>query len=165
MKNKKFGMLFVLSQAPSRKGYSFWNCVCDCGKHCVTRGNYLRSGHTKSCGCNRPHPKHGDCKHNGCTRLYGIFKQMHSRCYNQNNKRFNNYGGRGITIWAGWAMPLYSEFKKWAMSNGYKDGLTIDRKNNDMGYHPDNCQWVTRSENSRLQHQRKKALMEMMEDK
>jgi hypothetical protein len=78
---------------------------------------------------------------------------MRERCLDEKHPRYNDYGGRGITICDEWAKDLKS-FYDWAMSNGYRDDLTIDRINNDEGYRPDNCRWATYSE-QRL-NQRKK---------
>lgn len=76
---------------------------------------------------------------------------MRYRCYNKNSKDYQNYGGRGITICDEWLDPYegYERFVEWSLNNGYKKGLEIDRKDNDGNYTPENCRWVTRSENQR----------------
>lgn len=83
-------------------------------------------------------------------RLSSIFSKMKDRCYNPNNKEFNNYGERGIKVCNEWYTPHshkgYRIFKKWALENGYKDNLTIDRKDVNKGYSPCNCRWVTIAE-------------------
>ena len=76
-------------------------------------------------------------------RIFKIYQGMIQRCYNPNNKRFKDYGGRGIIVCDEWK-DSYLNFKKWAVFSGYKEGLSIDRKNNDLGYSPSNCRWVTR---------------------
>ena len=76
------------------------------------------------------------------SRLYSIYRGMKDRCYNQNIPEYHNYGGRGITICDEWLNDP-SAFFKWSLENGYSDDLTIDRKDNDKGYSPDNCQWST----------------------
>ena len=95
-------------------------------------------------------------KHGGCEdRLYSIWKGMKQRCYNTNNPYYKNYGGRGITIFSDW-VDNYAMFRSWAFENGYSEGgevLTIDRINNDLGYTPINCRWITRfvqMQNTRL---------------
>jgi hypothetical protein len=68
---------------------------------------------------------------------------MIERCHNVNDKRYYDYGGRGIDVCQEWRSS-YENFKEWAMQSGYKEGLSIDRENNDKGYSPDNCRWATR---------------------
>lgn len=71
---------------------------------------------------------------------------MKTRCYNKNSLEYSNYGGRGITVCKEWKDDFKS-FYDWAMSHGYKEGLTIDRIDNNGNYEPNNCQWLTKSEN------------------
>lgn len=73
---------------------------------------------------------------------------MKRRCNYPTNKSYKYYGARGIKLCPEWEND-YSAFKKRALENGYKEGLTIDRKDNDKGYSPDNCRWVTRADNNR----------------
>jgi len=78
---------------------------------------------------------------------------MKQRCFNSKNCNFKDYGDRGITICSEW-ISSFEEFESWALSNGYEDHLTIDREDNDKGYSPDNCRWVTmevQSGNKRMQ--------------
>jgi hypothetical protein len=90
-------------------------------------------------------------RHGGCcgekTKLYHTWQRMRQRCLNPRQPKYHRYGGRGITITKKW--DCYSSFEAWALKNGYQDGLTLDRVNNDGNYTPKNCRWVSMSENSR----------------
>lgn len=78
------------------------------------------------------------------TRLYRIWLNMRNRCNNPKAFKYEDYGGRGITIIKEW--DDFSKFEEWALSNGYNDSLTIDRINNDLGYYPQNCRWASPKE-------------------
>lgn len=82
-------------------------------------------------------------------KLYHIYYGMKARCYNKNNPKYNIYGGKGIKICNEWLYD-YDIFKKWAINNGYKENkkLSIDRIDSNKNYCPNNCQWITISENS-----------------
>ena len=83
------------------------------------------------------------------TRLYTIFSGMKQRCYNPNSSSFPFYGAKGITICSEWlGEDGLSRFIEWALNNGNEEHLTIDRINSHGPYSPENCQWVTKSENS-----------------
>ena len=82
------------------------------------------------------------------TRLYSIWTDMKHRCYDQNQKAYKNYGGKGIVICDEWKED-FKAFYDWAMANGYAEGLTIDRIDPSKSYDPSNCQWLTRSENTK----------------
>lgn len=74
------------------------------------------------------------------TRLYEIWRGMRYRCENPQNKAYRHYGEKGITVCSEW--HDFRAFEKWALENGYDEKLSIDRKDNDKGYYPDNCRWV-----------------------
>jgi hypothetical protein len=143
---KNFNNLLVIKQAYIENRHVYWLCKCDCGKECIVQGNRIKSGHTKSCGCRKqnifdnggPNKTHGSSK----SRLYRIWAGMIRRCCNPNSEKFKkDYQDRGITICPEWRD--FSVFSKWAINNGYRNDLTIDRKDNDKGYYSENCRWAT----------------------
>lgn len=140
---QRFGRLTVIRRDGTNKnGSATWLCKCDCGNVKVASGRDLTNGDTKSCGCSRRAPrKHGMTK----TRLYRIWSDMKNRCQNPNNHAYKDYGGRGITVCKEWSDD-FNRFKEWAADSGYREGLTIERIDFDKGYCPDNCTWITLSE-------------------
>ena len=125
--------------------WAIFKCgIAICGKE-VERplSNGLKA---KSCGCNRIESikKHGEIK----TKLYSVWKSMKQRVLNPKDKGYKNYGGRGITICPEWTND-YIVFRDWTLSNGYAEGLQINRINNDGNYEPSNCNWITNKENQR----------------
>jgi hypothetical protein len=89
--------------------------------------------------------RHKECI-GGHSRLYSVWNQMIQRTTNPNVRGYKNYGGRGISVCQEWLIP--SAFIEWAKKNGYSDNLIIDRADNDKGYSPDNCHFVTKSESN-----------------
>lgn len=142
----KFGRLLVLENTKIKKhGATLYKCKCDCGNEIVVPNSYLKSGHTRSCGCLS---KEAHAKHNSSnSRLYEIHQGMKKRCFNENCLAYKDYGGRGITICKEWLDFL--TFKEWALSNGYDDTLTIERTNVNGNYEPSNCKWIAKNEQSR----------------
>ena len=141
---KRVGKLTVIDYAYTKNNKAYWNCICDCGNKCVVTARNLITAMTQSCGCSkRESMRKVALKHGGSgTRLYSIWCNMKDRCYNPNNKHYHRYGGRDITICSEW-VNNFSSFESWALSHGYDDKLSIDRINNDAGYNPENCRWVT----------------------
>ena len=146
---QRFNKLIALYSISGPRG-RLWICKCDCGKITHPIQSYrLRTGETKSCGCllkrhyenlSKAMTIHG----HGKEKLMGVWYAMVSRCDNKNDKAFPNYGGRGIEVCDEWCD--YMTFYNWANENGYEEGLTIDRIDNDGNYQPCNCKWSDRFE-------------------
>lgn len=152
--NQKFNRLTVLGKSDKKGEKVMWKCQCDCGNIIYVATCNLRGNKFKSCGCLKNEKLiQRSTKHNKChTRLYLIWKAMKQRCYNQNNKEYNCYGGRGITICDEWKNDFKS-FYDWSIQNGYKENLFIDRINNDSNYEPSNCRWADRkTQNNNTRH-------------
>ena len=82
------------------------------------------------------------------TRIYRIYKAMKTRCNSPKDTSYKDYGAKGITVCSLWESSFMS-FYTWAMENGYKDDLSVDRIDSTKGYSPENCRWVTAKEQSR----------------
>lgn len=79
------------------------------------------------------------------TKLYCVWGMMKQRCLNIKNKDYKDYGARGITVYEKWIHD-YKVFYEWAITAGYKEGLTLDRINSNGNYEPNNCRWITNAE-------------------
>lgn len=136
LKDKKFGRLVVVEEAERRRtsgGHSIrmWKCLCDCGNEKILPTHNLTSGNTKSCGCYKKNrnsesfTKHGMSE----TKLYRVWSSIKDRCFRESNRQYMDYGGRGITVCYEWKND-FQAFYDWSITNGYREGLTIERKDN-----------------------------------
>lgn len=143
----RYGKLVVIKRHECNKnGHPLWDCICDCGNTKVASGALLRMGRVKSCGCLLPEANYCmNVKHGmSDSHLYAVWNSMKGRCYNPNNCSYKRYGARGITVCKEWID--FEGFSLWALSSGYKEGLSIDRIDNDGNYCPENCKWSTTKE-------------------
>lgn len=155
---QRFGRWTVIRRAPqSQTGGKkiLWVCKCDCGEIREVLGDSLRSGKSVSCGCFRADTireigkryKEKVKKYDGPfdRGIYNSWYSMIGRCYNKNHKSYKDYGGRGITVCDEWRTS-YLIFREWAIANGYKNNLSIDRIDVNGNYEPSNCRWATAKE-------------------
>lgn len=160
-----FGRLRVFADSGKRQNYGvMWTCICICGRFKDVREDHLKAGRIRSCGClqreqarihlkkvmeKKKAEKHSRFSHGGTgTKLHDIWRGMKSRCYNPNSSRYEYFGAKGIRICIEWRHSFF-EFRRWALANNYKEGLSIDRIKKGEGYSPGNCQWITKSEHSK----------------
>ncbi len=131
----------VLSKSHTDKRRAIYNTECPYCKEVVQLSS-IHMNQNKSCGCMRyklnGRPTHGD----STSRLYKIWLDMKRRCSptDANKIKYPYHAGKGITLCDEW--KDYLEFKRWSLSSGYEDNLSIDRRDGDRNYEASNCRWV-----------------------
>lgn len=155
---RRFGRLTVINRAGNFNNLPTWLCKCDCGAELIVLGCNLRTKHTQSCGCIRKEVtaersiKHGMSN----SRLFGVWNTMCQRCLNPNNRKYKNYGGRGILVcqeWQGSFQAFYDYVSQLPHFN--EKGYSLDRIDNDGNYEPSNVRWATDKEQANNRRKRK----------
>ena len=151
--SRRFDRLVTVSaNGHDKRGNAVWLCRCDCGAEKVAKVTDLTHSMVRSCGCLRSDKTTATNKRIRTTHgrlpreIHSTWTGMLARCRNKNHVSYPGYGGRGITVCAEW--HDFVVFRKWAIENRHAPGLTIERRNNDGNYEPDNCRWATHQEQS-----------------
>jgi len=158
---KKFGRLTAIKFIRMGNNFqSYWLFRCDCGNEIETRLSRVNYGHTKSCGCiskERPTKTPLRLRHKMASkakspyldyRFYMTWSGMKARCLNPNATKFGIYGGRGIKVCERWMKfenfrdDMYESYKLHVEKFGKKN-TSIERRNSDGDYEPQNCLWAT----------------------
>lgn len=160
----KLEVVGVVRRTPSG---TLWDCRCSCGntRHAIT-SVLRRTQHIGCKACEKLSRSQSRIVHGGTSygksHLYKCWKSIQSRCTIPTDTNYRYYGAKGIKRCAEWGD--FAEFRRWALANGYKQHLSIDRIEVRGDYDPSNCQWITRGENSlrMIADHRARRLMEAM---
>ena len=150
--DQQFGALTALHPDHSDGKRWHWLYQCACGKLVVKCGQDVTGevtrGGVPNCGClsaqlmSEKLRTHGMSKH----PAYGVYRSMLDRCHLSSHKAWKNYGARGIQVCARWRQKFENFWTD--MGPSYESGLDLDRRDNSLGYSPENCRWVTRKTNT-----------------
>lgn len=144
------GMQYPKETSKQKFRYGLYRCYC--GNEFKTQTSSVKRQVTKSCGClHKKNIKESNTKHNLRKHiLYPTWANMMARCYNPNNKRYKDWGMRGIKVCDRW--HNVTNFIE-DMYPTYQEGLSIDRIDNNLGYYKENCRWIDKviqNRNTRL---------------
>lgn len=156
IQGKRFGKLTAIRWTGNRNkdGKYLWLCKCDCGNERIVPASFLVANQVMSCkSCRKTtiietnHKRKGTRLKTPKERLYRIWRNMNYRCISPHAVNYKYYGGKGVSVCEEWRHN-YKAFQEWALLNGYNDSLQIDRIDFNGNYSPQNCRWVTISEQS-----------------
>lgn len=143
-KGQRFGKLKILGESKKINGRYFQKVRCECGTVRYIRND--RFTKVTSCGCGRRNKV--NLPSGEYELLFNVWRNMIQRCYNKESDRYYTYGARGITVCDEWRNN-FRDFAKWAVDNGWTPKLSIERKDHDGMYCPENCTFITMAEQAR----------------
>lgn len=151
---EEYGIFEVIEKLDKRApdGHKLWRIRCkECGREFIRGSNLVKAPSKIAYSCSHKRITGQDVKYDNHwknPRIMKIYYGILARCFNENDSAYCFYGAKGISVFQDW-LDNPTHFEDWALANGYEDNLTIDRKNENKDYSPDNCRWITMEENSR----------------